>query len=438
MSSAWLGIAAALCVCFASTRAAAQDAHASAANESASTSAANDRAKAPAAGDESATEPAIVEQRTARASEAFEAQPPVEPTNSTPIAPSAQASTRTLWDIVKILPVFFYSPETSVGFGAGTLFQFRMPGTKEDSRPSSVSLGAVYTLENQTVAQLTPDLRFGDDSYVLKLDLLGAKFPNRFYGMGNDPNADHFDKYTDCYVRGEADFRVRPFSRDSVLGSLYVGAHYASAWSDISNVRAGSAERPSLFDSIDDRGERPLFASGIGPSLAWDSRDGMNWPTRGAFVETKATAFEPWLGSDVRYRRLVVDARRYQRLWLDHVLAVRAVAQFVWGEVPFQRLPQLGGSSMFRGWFTGQLRGPGLMAVEAEYRMPLGPRWAVVAFGSVGKVGDKLRALSPKDLHVAGGGGVRFSVDKRDRMNIRLDLAYGDSFNPYLQFREAF
>lgn len=430
MSSAWLGIVAALCVSLVSARAAADDTAAPAAP----TAPTDERTSETVAAE---TTP-IVEQRTANAAEAFEAQPPAEPTNLSPIAPSAQAQTRTLWDIVKVLPVLFYSPETSVGFGAGTLFQFRMPGTKEDSRPSSISLGAVYTLENQTVAQLTPDLRFGDDEFVLKMDLLGAKFPNRFYGMGNSPNADVYDKYTDCYLRGELDFRMRPFARESVLGSLFVGAHYASAWSDIDNVRAGSKDRPSLFAGIDDRGEKPLFASGIGPSIAWDSRQGMNWPTGGALVEVKATAFEPWLGSDVRYRRLVIDGRRYQPLWFDHILALRAVAQFVWGEVPFQRLPQLGGASMFRGWFTGQLRGPGLMAVEAEYRMPISQRWAVVAFGSAGKVGDKLRTLSPKDLHVAGGGGIRFSVDKRDRMNIRLDLAYGDSFNPYLQFREAF
>jgi hypothetical protein len=43
-----------------------------------------------------------------------------------------------------------------------------------------------------------------------------------------------------------------------------------------------------------------------------------------------------------------------------------------------------------------------------------------------------------KEIKAAGGAGLRFSVDKRDRTNIRLDLAYGDSFYPYVQFREAF
>jgi hypothetical protein len=343
-----------------------------------------------------------------------------------------------LWDIVKILPILFYTPETSAGFGAGTLFQFRMPGAKGERRPSNISLGGVYTLNQQVMGQFTPELRFGDDDYVLKLDVLGAKYPNRFYGIGNDPQDDLYDKYTDCYLRGELDFRARPFSRESFFGSLYLGGHYSSAWSDIQKVRPGEKDDPSVFGMMDDRGEKPVFASGFGPTIAWDSRDGINWPRSGSLIELRATAYEPFMGSDVSYRRLLIDARRYQPLWLDHILAMRFVSQTVWGDVPFQRLPQLGGAGLFRGWFTGQLRGKMLIAAELEYRAPIGKRFAAVAFGSVGRVSDERRSMSLKDLRVAGGGGLRVSVDRRDRVNIRLDLAYGDSFYPYLQFREAF
>ncbi len=378
----------------------------------------------------------LVGQRTTL--EAYEATQPVEPTELVPVAPAPDAPTRRLWDIVKILPILFYTPETSAGFGAGMLFQFRMPGAIAERRPSSVTAGGVYTLHKQTLLQLTPELRFGDDDYVLKLDLLAAKYPNRFYGIGNDPNAGMYDTYTDCYARGELDFRLRPFAREHVLRPLFVGAHYSSAWSAIRDVKAGHPDHESMFAQINDPGERALFASGVGVSLAWDSRDGLNWPRNGNFIELKGTAFDPTFGSDVRYQRLVLDARRYQPLWWEHVLAMRFVLQSVWGDVPFQRLPQLGGASMFRGWYSGQLRGRQLIAVEAEYRMPLGKRWAVVAFGSAGRVTESLRSNWLRDIHVAGGGGLRFSVDKRDRVNIRLDLAYGDDFYPYLQFREAF
>jgi len=386
-----------------------------------------------------------LEQRAKLATGAFESSSstPVEPTQLAPVVPGTPAfekdpEKKRLWDVVKVLPILFYTPETSVGFGAGTLFQFRMPGADTKGRSSSVSLGAVYTLEKQTMAQLTPELRFGDDDYVLRLDLLGAEFPSRFYGIGNEPDQDRFDTFTDCYLRGELDLRMRPFAREHALGALYIGAHYSAAWSDVNDVRPSEADQPSMFDAVDDPGEHALLASGIGPSIAWDSRDGLNWPTGGSFIELKATEYAPAFGSDVHYRRLFVDARRYQPLWFSHILALRLVAQSVWGEVPFQRLPQLGGAGMFRGWYSGQLRGSRLIAVEAEYRVPLGQRWAVVAFGSAGRVSEHVRGMSPKGIHLAGGGGIRFSVDKRDRINIRLDLAYGDSLRPYLQFREAF
>ncbi|MET0284366.1 MAG: BamA/TamA family outer membrane protein [Polyangiales bacterium] len=381
--------------------------------------------------------PKISEERTAVA--AYDSTQAAEPTELIPVMPEPGVGPpKRLWDIVKVLPILFYTPETSAGFGAGTLFQFRMPGAKGERRPSNISLGGVYTLEKQVMGQFTPELRFGDDDYVLKLDLLGARYPNRFYGIGNDPQDDLYDKYTDCYLRGEVDFRTRPFSRDGFFGSLYLGGHYSSAWSDIQKVRPGDSEDPSMFAMINDPGEKPVFASGFGPTIAWDSRDGINWPRSGSLIELRATAYEPFMGSDVSYRRLLLDARRYQPLWLDHILALRFVSQTVWGDVPFQRLPQLGGAGLFRGWFTGQLRGKLLIAVEAEYRVPIGKRFAAVAFGSMGRVADERRSMSLKDFRVAGGGGLRVSVDRRDRVNVRLDLAYGDSFYPYLQFREAF
>src|ERR1700750_1943386 len=117
-------------------------------------------------------------------------------------------------------------------------------------------MGGVYTLNKQVMGQFTPELRFGDDDYVLKLDVLGAKYPNRFCGIGNEPNNDVYDKYTDCYLRGELDFRTRPFSRDSFFGSLSLGGHYSSAWSQIHDVRPGERGDPSMFAMINDPGEK--------------------------------------------------------------------------------------------------------------------------------------------------------------------------------------
>ena len=56
------------------------------------------------------------------------------------------------------------------------------------------------------------------------------------------------------------------------------------------------------------------------------------------------------------------------------------------GDLPFQLYPALGGAYLFRGWFLGRLRDRVLLAGEAEYRVPLSTRWALVAFGALGRV----------------------------------------------------
>ena len=204
------------------------------------------------------------------------------------------------------------------------------------------------------------------------------------------------------------------------------------------NARPNHASQPSIFADVVDPGEREQLASGLGPVLAWDSRQGLNWPLGGSYLELKGMFYEPWLQSTVRYQYLSFDARRYQPLWFSHMLALRLAQRSTWGELPFQQLPQLGGANLFRGWFAGQLRDRHLTALEAEYRLPISARWAVVGFGSVGQVGRRVRDYSLSKLRVAGGAGLRFAVDTDSRTNIRVDVAYGESFQFYVSFREAF
>ncbi len=388
--------------------------------------------------------PAVVEARAAPVSAAFEAPPPpVTPVESMPVLAVDKAGKpppepRKVWDIVKVLPIVFYTPETSLGFGAGALFLFNMPGAVAKRRPSSVSLAGIYTLEQQMIAQVVPELRFGDDDFVLRFEMLGTKFPSRFYGIGDQVGPNVYDTFTDRYLRTGLEARVRPFAVGSLLRDIYVGAEYKSTWSAPQDPRPRKASQQSVFDRMKDPGEREQFSSGIGPILAWDSRDGLNWPLAGSYVEVKSLFNEPWLKSTVRYQTMTLDARRYQPLWFSHILALRFVHRSAWGGLPFQQLPQLGGANLFRGWYAGHLRDRHLTAIETEYRVPIRERWAVVGFGSVGQVAARASDYAPSKLRAAGGAGLRFAIDVETRTNIRLDVAYGESVQFYVQFREAF
>lgn len=387
----------------------------------------------------------IQEQKTTVVTEASVAdlRPPVTPEQTLPVLAvdkrgEPPPEPKRLWDILKVLPIAFYTPETSVGLGVGGLFLFDMPGAKAERRPSSVSVAGIYTLERQVVAQVVPELRFGDDDFVLRTEVLGTKYPSRYYGIGNNPGTNTYDEFTDRYLRGGIEARVRPFRPGSPFRNVYVGLEYKFNWTHIQDAEPRKPSEPSLFDKVEDRGEKQFFTSGLGPLIAWDSRDGLNWPLRGSYVELSSQFYEPFLMSDLRYRRLGFDARHYQPLWWSHILALRFVHQSVWGEVPFQQLPQLGGANVLRGWYGGQLRDRHAMALEAEYRLPIGERWAVVGFGSAGQVASHPGKYALKRFRYAGGGGLRFALDKNDRTNVRLDFAYGDRFQFYVHFREAF
>jgi hypothetical protein len=178
--------------------------------------------------------------------------------------------------------------------------------------------------------------------------------------------------------------------------------------------------------------------SGVGPVLLWDSRQGLFWPTAGSLLRIDATFFRPAFGADFSAELVRMDLRHYQSVWWSHVLALRLITYGATGELPFQLYPALGGALLFRGWFLGRLRDRVLLASEAEYRIPLTLRWALVGFGSVGRVAERVSALSPLGLKLAGGAGVRFAVRPESRANFRLDLAYGDELYVYFQFREAF
>jgi hypothetical protein len=185
-------------------------------------------------------------------------------------------------------------------------------------------------------------------------------------------------------------------------------------------------------------GLQKLGWSGFGPVLLWDSRKGIFWPLGGSFLRFDATFHRKYFGSDFDATLVRLDLRHFQPLWLDHILAVRFITMGATGDAPFQLLPGLGGPNLFRGWFLGRLRDRTLMALDAEYRAPIGKWFAAVAFASVGRVAPRLGAMNPENLRGAGGGGIRFAVRPENRANLRLDVAYGSDLYIYFDFKEAF
>lgn len=343
----------------------------------------------------------------------------------------------TFWQKTRIVPLLLYSPETSVMFGAGTLTLIDLEGADPD-RPSSVSLFGMYTLNQQVALIAGHELRGAKDRHVFQQTFRFIDWPDQFYGIGNTRktgiNIDDEDgvrdyiKLTDRYLQLESEYQHQP------VQNLYVGLGHHWRHSDTPGIEAGAA----TYDFSAMRGVGKTIWSGLRPSIAYDSRDRLLWPSSGFLIRGDATIYRAGLGSDFNAELYRFDARAYVQLFKHQVLALRSVFQRTTGQVPFQRLPSLGGADLFRGWYLGRLRDRALNCNQLESRHEVGPKMAVIGFAALARVAPTLDALSPSGYHMAGGAGFRYALNQAQRAHLRFDVAYGADFEFYFQFKEAF
>ena len=98
--------------------------------------------------------------------------------------------------------------------------------------------------------------------------------------------------------------------------------------------------------------------------------------------------------------------------------------------VPIYDLCLFGTSSDLRGYTAGRYQDRRMFATQAEYRLNMPPkkileRVGFVFFGGFGGVGSKFSDIGWSDLLPAAGGGLRFRLTNKDRVNFRVDYGIG-------------
>jgi outer membrane translocation and assembly module TamA len=113
--------------------------------------------------------------------------------------------------------------------------------------------------------------------------------------------------------------------------------------------------------------------------------------------------------------------------------------QLNFGEVPFLDMAKVGNDDILRGYPRNRFRDKHFTASQIEYRFPVYKRFGAVAFTGLGDVFSDINQLSLNTLKYSIGGGLRYAINKKERLNIRLDYAIGRNENAfYLMVTEAF
>lgn len=326
------------------------------------------------------------------------------------------------------LPVVGYTPETKLAGGLALVRLVRPPVGDRATRPSSSSASLIYTQRGQLTAALTGERWTTANRWRLAGGARYARFPYQLFGVGANAADSAEEEYTSRRWGADVELRRR------VAGALYLGT-----LAEFERTMLLRVEEGGLLD----RGVLAGSAGGnialLGATATWDTRDNVYAAASGVYVQLAAGLADGAFGSDFDYDRTALDARTYVSAGRVGVLAFQGVATRVGGRAPFERLAQIGGNSVMRGYLQGRYRDLAAAAAQAEYRTPIWRRLGAVAFVGVGDVAPTLGDLDLATLKTVVGAGLRYALSREDRLNIRLDYGGGGGAGgTYVTLGEAF
>lgn len=347
-------------------------------------------------------------------------------------AAARQTATDSTYDAnIFFIPALGSMPETGFFFGGVAIPQFKVGSTHADTRSSSVLVSALYTLKNQVLVSVVPEVFTAGDRWVLSGAYSGNYLPQDFWGVGPDTPDSAQVKAIYTSLAGQQTVLKR------VGRSAFVGPFVR--WTRVMDVRFEHEDEQIAPPAVP--GATGSTTAGIGVAARLDRRNSVMTPTTNSFLGAVIQAYPSLLGTTNPFLALDLDARKYLNLSGDgrSVLAFQGAASLRSGDPSFYDLAQLGGDEIGRGYYEGRYRDRNGLQVQAEWRRTVYGRIGLTLFSSVGRVWGRPWNPGMDHLHPAAGVGLRINVNRADPTNLRIDLGFGQEGTAfYLQFGEAF
>lgn len=214
----------------------------------------------------------------------------------------------------------------------------------------------------------------------------------------------------------------------------YVGARYQVLRMMVGTNDVTIPGGPTL-PALDAR----LRTAALGPRIEYDSRDSVFYPRRGMLVQGIASFYGEGVGGQRTYQVYQGWMNTYNAVGSRHVLAWHVGSCGAAGSVTFYDLCVLGKNQDLRGYPVGQYRDRAMIAVQAEWRSELWWRFGSALFIGGGEVAPDFDSFTWKDTLPGGGVGLRFTLAKRNHVNLRVDYAWGKNSSAlYVGVAEAF
>ena len=325
------------------------------------------------------------------------------------------------------LPTAYYTPEKKFGVGLLMVGLYKTDNASSEEQPSSLVLNSFASM-NQSYGVTVENMTFlnqGKQRLLLNLELHNEAAV--YYGVGieqGDQDLNHHEFKEQLYS-------FKPRWMTEVADNYFIGVG-----ADFIYTTADSLELVATQAPVDANSLLPdNFSSGVVITSIYDSRDYRLNATKGWLFQLDAGLYQnDQFDSFSTYN---IELANYIDLGsTPGLIAWQVQGHLTSGDVPWNLLPDLGGSDAMRGYIRGRYRDEQMMMGQVEYRLPIFQRYGMVFWGSVGSVAPKVSELTDT-LLTAYGTGFRFKI--KDNINLRFDVGVGENdTNFYLNVNEVF
>lgn len=325
-------------------------------------------------------------------------------------------------------PIIGYDDESSWTLGANSVFYVNPDPSNPDQELDELNLVTTYSLNDayNVNASVLKNLDAGDKSVEATVGY--ERSPQEFFGTGSGTTDSAIGRYASIDIPFQLGTSLKVFDH------LHVGPQYDFLLHDVEDMRSGDGEAIPAPEGV----ERSR-SSGLGLSVTWKTTNPGLYKRRGYVLSVSSTHYDPAFGSTSRFDAASASGRLYVPIMTESVLGFQLKFSTTSGDVPLPYLPTLGGHRLLRGFNGSRYVGRHSLAGQTELRFPIWRRLGGTVFAGAGEAVD---GLDQFDDHakVAGGMGIRFAVQKKQKINIRFDYTVnsdGDT-RKYIKLKEAF
>lgn len=332
---------------------------------------------------------------------------------------------------ITTFPSVGYDPASAFTFGILQTINLNCYDTAAHKRNATIINYLSYSTNNWINLRSSLDLSTRG-GWAINTRLQFQQSPDKFYGIGKATRNYYPQEYEIQHLQIAGNFAHSFF-----INEFFAGLTYDISYAKIYNVKTDESISPE--NMLPEQKNNLLL--GIGPYIAFDSRNDRNFPTRGQFITAGFYLYPKYNDHSYGFYNYMIDARCYIPILEKQVLAVQLFAGASEGDMPFYKLYQLGGAERMRG-ISNKYKYIDKYAyfTQAELRRHLFGRFSMVVFGGIGNTHNDFRDFSSKYIKYIYGIGGRLQANKNDKLNLRVDYArgrYGDS-GLYLTISEAF